>query len=729
MDLHLHTPASADYKQSEISYLDFLKRAEEKNLDIIAFADHNTISGYASYLDEVESLEMLEERKQLRGDEPKRLAEYRRLREKILILPGFEFTATLGFHILGIFPPDATVRQLEHLLLSLRVPGDKLDEGSGQVGATVDVLTAYRLINEAGGLVIAAHANSSHGVAMVGSDFGGQTRIAYTQDPNLHALELTDLDSRSRRRMATFFNGTKSDYPRKMHSIQGSDAHRLIYDPKFKNEMGLGDRVTEIMLDEVSFDAIKQVFLGTDYARTRPARGAAIVTEETADPLRPAREQGSTLVQSFHEHFKDKRGIAPGILEDIAAMANTNGGTVYIGVPANAKAAVAGVDRAESAIVELRAAIAKLIQPSFDAHLETVKSQGKTVIRVMVPRGTSTPYTFDSTQILVRADNKSRAATRDEIMQLVRESLAVESTATAALLEPRLVEETPAEIVPQVEPPRNGVEIIATEIRRNMQYHSVRDLRNRRVVHNVTRSSARHLWQYAVDEYEKNPVVPERVQWRGDLGIWKAYTHAGKARHDFVQRANGKLFVYYGVTEDGLHGPWRDLIAPSGEPTALMPAPPTAMTAVEPQPSDLAIQDAVQESFASLTPSRVAEPVEATPQPEPDDVAPEPEPASMPEPETLAPQPALDLEPEPQALAPEPEPEPAPAPKRAPEPPAAVQEPPAPEPAPPAPAPAPKTRAQEWRELLDRAIEDARAAQQAAKKKEGPSEPEPKPDD
>lgn len=724
MDLHLHTPASADYKQSEISYLDFLKHAEEKNLDIIAFADHNTISGYASYLDEVESLEMLEERKQLRGEEPKRLAEYRRLREKILILPGFEFTATLGFHILGIFPPDATVRQLEHLLLSLRVPGDKLDEGSGQVGATVDVLTAYRLINEAGGLVIAAHANSSHGVAMVGSDFGGQTRIAYTQDPNLHALELTDLDSRSRRRMATFFNGTKSDYPRKMHCIQGSDAHRLTYDPKFKNEMGLGDRVTEIMLDEVSFDAIKQVFLEKDYARTRPARGMTVATEETADPLRLIREQGVTLVQSFHEHFKDRRGIVHGILEDIAAMANTNGGTVYIGIGANAKAAVTGVERAEGALSELRSAIAKLIQPQFDVHLETVKSQSKTVVRVMVPRGTNTPYTFESTQILVRSDNKSRAATREEIMQLVKESLAVESTATAAIIESRPIEETPAEIVPEVEPPRNGVEIISTEVRRNMQYHSVRDLRNRRIVHNVTRSSARHLWQYAVDEYEKNPVVEERVKWRGDLGIWKAYTHAGKSRHDFVQRTNGKLFVYYGVTEDGLHGPWRELIAESGEPTALIPAPVSAMTTIATPPTTPGPSSAAEEAVTSPAATAAVEPVDQGPTNKQVSesampvvetaIAPEPEP----EPEAFEPEgPEPEPEPEPEAFIPEAEPHPEREP--GPEPPAAVVEPPAPAPAPAPPTEAPKSRAQTWREQLDRAIEQAHAKDEAEKKKEG----------
>ena len=98
------------------------------------------------------------------------------------------------------------------------------------------MLTSYRMINDAGGIVIAAHANSTHGVAMRGFDFGGQTKIAYTQDPYLHALEVTDLERRGRGTTANFFNGTKPEYPRRMHCIQGSDAHRLIKDPRNDEE-------------------------------------------------------------------------------------------------------------------------------------------------------------------------------------------------------------------------------------------------------------------------------------------------------------------------------------------------------------------------------------------------------------------------------------------------------------------------------------------------------------
>jgi hypothetical protein len=248
MDLHLHTPASADYLEPNISYLDILRQADSKGPDIIAFTDHNTVAGYRAMMDEISQLEALEQLGRLRKEEKHKLGEYRRLLIKLLVLPGFEFTATLGFHILGIFAPDTDVRELEFILRQLNIPLDKLDAGSSEVGATSDVLTAYRIIDQAGGIIIAVHANSSSGVAMRGLGFGGQTRIAYTQDPHLHTLEVTNLERRGRRTTMRFFDGSRPEYPRPMRCTQGSDAHRLVRDPKDAKHLGVGDRVTEVLL-------------------------------------------------------------------------------------------------------------------------------------------------------------------------------------------------------------------------------------------------------------------------------------------------------------------------------------------------------------------------------------------------------------------------------------------------------------------------------------------------
>src|SRR5262249_7514220 len=143
VDLHLHTPGSSDYQESTVNYLDILRRAEVRGLDIIAFTDHNTVKGYQTMMEEIENLDLLVRLERAQPEEKRRLAEYRRLLDKILVLPGFEFTATFGFHILGIFSPETRTRQIEHTLLSLNIPPNALDEGSSNVGASSDVLTAY----------------------------------------------------------------------------------------------------------------------------------------------------------------------------------------------------------------------------------------------------------------------------------------------------------------------------------------------------------------------------------------------------------------------------------------------------------------------------------------------------------------------------------------------------------------------------------------------------------
>ena len=280
VDLHVHSPASHDYEEPHVTYLDWLRRVVEQGIEIVAITDHNTVAGIGAIRRELEWLARLSEQGRLNEQEQQRFNEWRALSNQVVVLPGFEFTATFGFHILGIFPPETSVRHLEHVLLDLKVPTAKLDEGSTETGATTDVLSSYRIIREAGGIAIAAHANSTHGVAMRNFPFGGQTKIAYTQDAYLDALEVTDLD-RIGYSTARFFSGSKPEYPRRMHCLQGSDAHRLVMDPRNPKRLGIGERPTELLLDEPTFENIAALLRSKQYDRVRPARPA----NRAFDPL------------------------------------------------------------------------------------------------------------------------------------------------------------------------------------------------------------------------------------------------------------------------------------------------------------------------------------------------------------------------------------------------------------------------------------------------------------
>lgn len=567
--MHLHTPGSNDYQQPTITYLDILRQAEVRGLEVIAFTDHNTMAGYAAMQEEIKQLELLEQLNRLEFAEKHRLAEYRRLLDKILVLPGFEFTATFGFHILGIFPPDTPVSFLEHLLLTLHIPVRLLQEGSSTVGATSDVLTAYRVINENGGLCIAAHANSSNGVVMRGLDFGGQTKIAYTQDPNLHCLEVTDLEKRGRYTTRRFFDGSKPEYPRAMRCIQGSDAHRLVRETPHSKSLGVGDRVTEILLDDVSFEALEDVLKGNDFSRTRPYRGPAT----PLDFVLVAREEGPSLVQAFHKSMAQRGGHLNRVLEDVCAMANTNGGTIYIGIPPNPKEEIVGVREPKKSIEDLQDIITKRLSPVPEVNIDSLVSQSQTVVRLTLPPGRDIPYAIDNHRFYVRDEADTTMAVRDEIVRMVERRLLGESgmREEAAVFPPITIPAPPVPSQPEpaipqpaaaetAVPPRTGVEIVASENRGGTIYHTVRDLRNGNLIQNVTKSSARKLWHYAITQAEAGPPSTHKIEWHGNRAVLNERRTNNYVWYDLAMRDDDGIHYFYGVTDSGLNDEWMNLV-------------------------------------------------------------------------------------------------------------------------------------------------------------------------
>ncbi len=551
---------------------------------MIGLADHNTVAGCRAMQAELEQLRLLRTLKRILPEEENRLKEYERLLARILVLPGFEFTATFGFHVLGIFAADKPLRELEYILLDLNVPGDQLERGSVTVGASSDVLTAYHAIHEAGGIAIAAHANSSNGVAMRGFKFGGQTKIAYTQDPNLHALEITDLEKRGRFSTAAFFSGNKPEYPRRMHCIQGSDAHRLDEDPRRRNSPGIGSRVTEVLLPEPSFAALKELFEGNDFARTRPRTGRQQAKEPEYDFVASAREEGNNFVQAFHELMRGGPNMRD-ITADICAFANTNGGTLFIGASEETRRPVAGVRNAAAAVKRLQQEISQHISPQLHCTVDVQKTAGKEVIRVIVPRGDERPYAIDDNKIYIRSEAETGLAVRDEIVRLIAKESQPATQAPPAgdgrrggKKPARKTGRKPAPATAKPRPeappqpqnaPRTGVEVVSVEQRGGVPYYVVRDLRNGMVVNNVTERSARKLWHYALKEFAALPKDSDqpRADWRGDFGLLKQYDQHGQQRFDFVQRVDGNVRYYFGVTEDGVHGDWRQFV-PGEQPAS-----------------------------------------------------------------------------------------------------------------------------------------------------------------
>ena len=575
MDLHIHTPASADYQQREVSFVQLLQRAEERGIDILAFTDHNSVRGYARMWREIEDLELLEALSRIQPDEARLLNEYRRLLNRILLLPGFEFTATFGFHILAIFPEDTSIRKLEHTLLSLHIPDDKIDMGTSEVGATTDVLHAFELMHEAGAIVIGAHVNSTHGIAMQGFPFGGQTKIAYTQSPDLHALEATDLENAGPRTTARFFNGSKPEYPRRMFCIQGSDAHRLVRESEKSKDLGLGDRITEILLPEVSFAAIRAVFESNDFNKVRPYQA---VESKLAQVL-SAREEGDTQTQVFHERLSKSRRRTNAIFKDVVALANTDGGEIFVGLSASSKAEVAGVPRVKTAMEQIKEDIERFITPVPPVTIEMLSAHDRDLMVLTIGSGGEKPYALNSGEIYVRDGSSTNVATRDQIVNMVRSTMGPskggEQQRQSVPAEPRsskpeaISKNGKATSAPSGPTPKTGVEIVSSEQKEGVVYHTMRDLRNQKLVENVTHDSARRLWRYAIKQRESGEPTADEIKWDGDFGVVRLQKQRnGSFRYDLAHRHNGDIRVFYGVTDAGMLEEWKSAIENASEKTA-----------------------------------------------------------------------------------------------------------------------------------------------------------------
>jgi len=269
------------------------------------------------------------------------------------------------------------------------------------------------------------------------------------------------------------------------------------------------------------------------------------------------------------------------IIADVCAFANTNGGTVYIGLTSDPKRPPSGIENPQEGIDTLQQEISRMISPRLDVEVDAQETQGKAIIRVQVPSGSDRPYAIEDNKIYVRDEADTTLAVRDEIVNLVRQGQGMKPPVEIKTPEPPpvpvepprpkakrfapIVDAAPPVVPPptmEVPPPTGGVEIIGEEQRGDERYYTMRDLRNGNIVQNVTRTSARRLWHYAIKQHEGNMPRPDKMTWHGDCGMWQRYVKNGETRYDLVQRVDGQMRVYYGVTDSGMHGAWQVFLVP-----------------------------------------------------------------------------------------------------------------------------------------------------------------------
>ena len=165
VDLHVHTPGSADAKPEAFGTPDdVVAAAIAAGLDAVAITDHNT----ASWCDDVATAA---------ASTP------------LVVLPGIEISTTEG-HLLAVWEEGTSSDVLNDLLAQLNI--GHADRGKLDVATDVGLADAAKKVAAAGGLAIAAHADKNKGLlSMPVRAHLDRTLL----EPALSAVEVVQLDA------------------------------------------------------------------------------------------------------------------------------------------------------------------------------------------------------------------------------------------------------------------------------------------------------------------------------------------------------------------------------------------------------------------------------------------------------------------------------------------------------------------------------------------------------
>jgi len=218
IDFHVHTPISSCYSEKAVNPRDIVAAALAAGLDAIAVTDHNTAAGID-------------------------LVRQKAAGEGLTIIPGMELTTRSG-HFLVLFDIMTPTDRMEQLLDILQVPGSARGDGAEII--PLETPEVFKLVNNAGGLLIAAHIERWPS-GFLESKESRAAKMSIHACPYISALEITVAQNR-----AQWENGLMRGYPKKCACVQGSDAH---------TPREIGRRPVYLRLSEVSLPAIKCVFL------------------------------------------------------------------------------------------------------------------------------------------------------------------------------------------------------------------------------------------------------------------------------------------------------------------------------------------------------------------------------------------------------------------------------------------------------------------------------------
>lgn len=267
VDLHVHTPASDDYRgaKEEAEYIQIVKMAKENNIDVIGITDHFSVKGYRKLMqiyNEKQTLIELLDKQTKYEDSPliQEIKEEIELFESVLILMGIEINISPGIHYIIIFSKNVDSEQVEKFLLKLDIDLSKYD-GSSKCMIEINSIEFFKQVKSEFGeecIIYAPHANQSSGVIKT---LKGIARQNILQDKNLTCIGFNQ-DSDRKYIKEDILSHIKRE--RELAFIQDSDYHAKV-----------GQRIGEMYFYienqdnvEINFNLVRDILNGSKFLKT-----------------------------------------------------------------------------------------------------------------------------------------------------------------------------------------------------------------------------------------------------------------------------------------------------------------------------------------------------------------------------------------------------------------------------------------------------------------------------
>lgn len=404
VDLHVHTPASKDYKgqDSDDEYIRLLRSAHQQGLRVIAIGDHNTFKGYERFLKLKEDFQRDIESLQRYAESPeavKELSDKLDLFSNLLILPSVELEIKPGVHLIFIFDNATPIGQLQGFLRDAGLTRE--DEGASTSMTVIswDIETAMREAADLGGITLAAHADSDKGIY---NALTGSYRACIFRSEYLYAICFKN--PRQKDIMKSLLRQKEYRRATSVSFIQVSDFH------------GAGDAIGSghlyLKLSAIDFHSLKMALRNPDECASWPEKPETMTILEGL--VGDARNMRLPLVSTKSE----KKQFA----NAVCAFANCADRTIVIGATPEGNLVGVPTDKVSAELIRVLAESSVSPPPTYTL---TIYPFGDgTVLALRVTKGPAALYRSRIDQhfyLLVEGEIKLGSAA--EITQLVEDNL------------------------------------------------------------------------------------------------------------------------------------------------------------------------------------------------------------------------------------------------------------------------------------------------------------------